>query len=125
QVFSERTFDPPCRFELELMGVRCTIQGSVMSGRFFHARWQTIAAPLLMVGSRLLRSTLRDQRRRAPASARSRHDFSRDGASGRLREVGAAPVRLTGRSRTTLWDAEPQGWVGEQEDGPTCITSAQ
>src|SRR5207247_11075148 len=49
--------------------------------------------------------------------------FSRDGASGRLHEVSAAPVRLTGRSRTTLWDAEPEGWVGEQEDGPTCLTS--
>src|SRR5947208_16440792 len=67
---------------------------------------------------------MRDQRRRAPASARSqRHDFSRDGASGRLHEVSAAPVRLTGRSRTTHWDAEPEGWVGEQEDGPTCLTS--
>ena len=95
-----------------------------MSGRFFHALWQSIAAPLLMVGSRLLRSTMRDQRRRAPASALSqRHDSSRDDASGRLRESAPRQSRLTGRSRTTLWDAEPEGWVGEQEDGPTCLTS--
>ena len=67
---------------------------------------------------------MRDQRRRAPASALSqRHDSSRDDASGRLRESAPRQSRLTGRSRTTLWDAEPEGWVGEQEDGPTCLTS--